>query len=353
MLEYEKVYSFESLYKAYRKARLGKRWKEAAAKFEVNLLEALHLLSSQLKNKTYTMAAYNVFKVYEPKERIIMSNSYKDKVVQHALCDNVLTPTLTKCFIYDNYASQEGKGTLVGLNRLRDFMRSYYRKYGSNGWVLKCDISKYFYNIRHDILKDQIRKIVTDANTLWLVDLIIDSTEDIGIPIGNQTSQLFALLYLNCLDHHIKEKLRIKYYGRYMDDFYLIHSNKEYLKQCLKEITEIITGLGLKLNKKTQIFPIANGIDFLGFHTYITDTGKVIRKVRAKSKNNARRKLKRMKGLVEAGELSIERIQASYGSWRGHAQNGNSHHLLWNMDKYYNSLFNQKQEDKKDVASNK
>lgn len=350
---YEKIYSFENLYKAYRKARLGKRWKEAAAKFEVNLLEALHLLSYQLQTKTYRMAAYNVFKVYEPKERIIMSNSYKDKVVQHALCDNVLTPILTKGFIYDNYASQDGKGTLMGLDRLREFLRSYYRKYGNNiGWVLKCDISKYFYNIRHDTLKAQIRRIITDVDVLWLVDLIIDSTADIGIPIGNQTSQLFALLYLNCLDHYIKEKLGIKYYGRYMDDFYLIHPDKEYLKKCQKEITDIMAGLGLTLNKKTQIFPIANGIDFLGFHTYLTETGKVIRKVRAKSKNNARRKLKRMRVKVNNGELSMERVQASYTSWRGHAKNGNSHHILQKMDKYYNSLFEIK-EDKKDVASNK
>ena len=351
--EYEKVYCFESLYKAYRKARLGKRWKEAAAKFEVNLLEALHLLSDQLKNKTYSMAAYNVFKVYEPKERIIMSNSYKDKVVQHALCDNVLAPAFVKSFIYDNYASQEGKGTLVGLNRLREFMRSYYRKHGCSGWVLKCDITKYFYNIRHDILKTQVRKRITDADTLWLVDLIIDSTEGVGIPIGNQTSQLFALIYLNCLDHHIKEKLGIKYYGRYMDDFYLIHPDKEYLRHCLAEIERILADLGLKLNKKTQIFPIANGIDFLGFHTYLTQSGKVIRKVRAKSKNNARRRLRKMRGLVDAGKLTVDRVQASYGSWRGHARNGNCYRLIRNMDQFYNSLFNQKQEDKKDVASNK
>ncbi len=344
VFEYEEIYKFENIYKAYRKARLGKKWKEAAAKFEVNLLEALHLLSSQLKNKTYSMAAYNVFKVYEPKERLIMSNSYKDKVVQHALCDNVLTPILTKSFIYDNYASQEGKGTLFGLNRLRDFMRSYYNKYGNNGYILKCDISKYFYNIRHDILKAQIRKQVADANTLWLVDLIIDSTEGIGIPIGNQTSQLFALLYLNSLDHFIKEKLHIKYYGRYMDDFYLIHPDKQYLKHCLNEITKIVDSLGLKLNNKTQIFPLANGIDFLGFHSYLTETGKVIRKVRAKSKNNARRKLKKMRKLVDNGSLPLDRVQASYNSWRGHAKNGNSHHLLQRMDNYYNSLFKEEQQ---------
>lgn len=345
MSDFEKVYSFEALYRAYRKARQGKRWKEAAAKFEVNLLEAINLLSEMLKTKTYKLSPYNTFKVYEPKERIVMSNSYKDKVVQHALCDNVLEPVLTKSFIYDNYASQKNKGTHFGLNRLSEFMRSFYRQNGVDGWVLKCDIAKYFYNIQHDILKQQIRKLLTDANTLWLVDMIIDSTEgNVGLPIGNQTSQLFALLYLNNLDHFIKEKLGIKYYGRYMDDFYLIHKDKEYLQECKRQIEEIVAALGLRLNNKTQILPLKNGIDFLGFHTYITDSGKAIRKVRRRSKNNVRRKLKKFKGLVESGKMTQAQVVCSYQSWKGHASKGDCHHLIMNMDAYYNKLF--KEEEK-------
>lgn len=339
MTDFEKVYNFEALYRAYRKARCGKRWKEAAAKFEVNLLEALNLLSEMLRTRTYKLSPYNVFKVYEPKERVVMSNSYKDKVVQHSLCDNVLEPVLTKSFILDNYASQKNKGTHFGLNRLREFMRSFYRKNGVDGWVLKCDITKYFYCIRHDILKQKLRRHITDANTLWLVDMIIDSTEGIGLPIGNQTSQLFALLYLNDLDHFIKEKLGIKYYGRYMDDFYLIHESKEYLRECKREIERHLEALGLTLNNKTQLLPLKNGIDFLGFHTYLTESGKVIRKVRRHSKNNMRRKLKKFSGMVEGGKTSKERVNCSYQSWRGHASNGNCYHLIRDMDAYKNNLF--------------
>ena len=153
MTDFEKIHSFESLYNAYRKARQGKRWKGAAAKFEVNLLEALNLLSAQIRTKRYTMSPYNTFEVYEPKRRVVMSNSYKDKVVQHSLCDNVLEPILTRSFIRDNYASQVGKGTHYGLDRLQEFMRRFYRKNGIDGWILKGDISKYFYSIRHDVLK--------------------------------------------------------------------------------------------------------------------------------------------------------------------------------------------------------
>ena len=172
-----------------------------------------------LKEKTYKPAPYHTFFVYEPKKRVVMSNSYKDKVVQHALCDEVLEPLLSKAFIFDNYASQPNKGTHFGLGRLDKFMREYYRHYGAEGWILKGDVSKYFYSIRHDILKQQIRKYVHDPDVLWLVDMIIDSTEGVGIPIGNQSSQLFAILYLSGVDHFVKEQLRNKYYGRYMDDF--------------------------------------------------------------------------------------------------------------------------------------
>jgi len=341
MTDFEKIWNFENLYRAYRKARRGKRWKGAAAKFEVNLLEALHLLCEQLRAKTYRLSPYNIFKVFEPKERVVMSNSYKDKVVQHSLCDNVLQPRLEKSFIKDNYASQEGKGTHFGLDRLKEFMQRFYRKNGVDGWVLKGDIRKYFYSIRHDVLKELVRKYVDDPDCLWLIDMIIDSTEgNVGIPIGNQSSQLFALLYLSPLDHFIKEKLGVKFYGRYMDDFYLIHENKEYLRYCWKEIEKHVNEIGLSLNEKTNIYPLKNGIDFLGFHTYLTETGAVIRKVRRKSKNNARRKVKKMCDLMEAGKIGPDTVKQSYQSWRGHAAKGNCYHLIHDMDQYFNEHFN-------------
>jgi len=340
MTDFEKIHSFENLYHAYRKARRGKRWKGAAAKFEVNLLEALNLLSVQLRTKKYTMSPYNTFEVYEPKRRVVMSNGYKDKVVQHSLCDNVLEPRFTRSFIRDNYASQVGKGTHYGLDRLQEFLRRFYRQSGVDGWILKCDISKYFYSIRHDVLKTLIRKKISDPDVLWLVDLIIDSTEgNVGIPIGNQTSQLFALLYLDDMDHFIKEKLGIKFYGRYMDDFFLIHKDKDYLRHCRKEIEAFVQARGLSLNAKTNIYPLKHGVDFLGFHTYLTETGAVIRKVRRRSKNNMKRKLKKFSNLRAAGRIDVKTVEQSYQSWRGHAEKGNCYHLIRNTDQYYNSLF--------------
>lgn len=317
MTDFEKIHSFESLYNAYRKARQGKRWKGAAAKFEVNLLEALNLLSAQIRTKRYTMSPYNTFEVYEPKRRVVMSNSY---------------------------ASQVGKGTHYGLDRLQEFMRRFYRKNGIDGWILKGDISKYFYSIRHDVLKTLIREKITDPDVLWLVDLIIDSTEgNVGIPIGNQTSQLFALLYLDGLDHFVKEKLGIKYYGRYMDDFFLIHHDKAYLQECRKQIEAFVQARGLSLNAKTNIFPLKHGVDFLGFHTYLTESGAVIRKVRRRSKNNMKRKLKKLAALHAAGRIDAKTVEQSYQSWRGHAEKGNSYHLIRRTDQYYNSLMKTKE----------
>ena len=357
--DFQRVYDFGNLYAAFLKARRGKRGKPSVAKFEANLLEALSLLSELLKTKTYTMSEYFVFKVYEPKERIVMTNAFKDKVVQHSLCDNVLEPAFSRSFIRDNYASQRGRGTHDGLYRLESFMRSYYfsrkaqaeqesREEGlprlspaeyADGWVLKCDISKYFYSIRHELLKKMVRQYIKDPDVLWLIDLIIDSTPDPGIPIGNQTSQWFAVMYLSGLDHFIKEKLKIKYYGRYMDDFFLIHEDKAYLQYCRKEIEKYVAGLGLSLNNKTNIFPLRNGIDFLGFHTYITDTGKVIRKVRRSSKSNEQKKLKKQRYLLDSGKITLKQVEQSYGSWRSHAEKGNCYHLIREMDELFMNLF--------------
>lgn len=336
---------FNSLYQSYLEARKGKRWKYAVARYEANVLENIMFLHFVLTSRKYRLSPYNRFMVYEPKERLIMYNSFRDKIVQHSLCDNVLEPLLSKTFIYDNYASQKGKGTHFGLDRLKMFMQRYYRQFGADGWVLKCDISKYFYRINHDVLKSQLRRLVTDPDVLWLLDMIIDSTENPGIPIGNHTSQWFAVLYLSGMDHMIKERLGIKLYGRYMDDFYLIHQDKDYLVYCLGEIKKFLVPLGLELNHKTAIFPLSQGIDFLGFRTYMTDSGKVVRKIRRDSKNRIRRKLKKFRHLLDEGRITFDTVVQSYSSWTGHAEHGNSHHLIRKTDELFFTLFRKEMEE--------
>ena len=333
MTDFEKVIDFENMYKAYRKSKSGKGFKKSSARFSIMALDGINALIEQLRTKTYTVSDYTEFKVYEPKERIIKTTSFKDKVIQHSLCDNVILPKLQSVFIYDNCAGQKGKGTLFGLNRLSEQMQEFYRKYGYDGYILKCDISKFFYNIPHDKLKDIVNYHFSyDDNICWLCNLFIDSTEGIGIPLGNQINQGFALLYLDGMDKLITGELGIQYYGRYMDDFYLIHHNKEYLKYCLEVITEFLKTLELTLNNKTQIFPFKNGVSYLGFHTYITDKGKAIRKLKNQNKRNAQKKFVRMAKLVASGKLPEEKFNASYGAWKNHISHGNCYRLGKSMD---------------------
>lgn len=278
---YNDVYDFVKIKQAFYNARHGKLNNPSANKFEINMLKECLALSDKLRSKEYSTGKSTKFKVFYPKERDIESSSFVDKVVQHSYCDNVLYPDVSSKFIYDNYASQYGKGTTFGLDRLKHHLRHYffsnksasekYRKenglppipveqgHYADGWILKCDIKKYFAHINHDLVKEKIHTVFNDADIIWLSDTIIDSvstTDGVGLPIGYQSSQLYALLLLNGLDHMIKEKLHIKGYGRYVDDFYLIHKDKAYLQYRLKVIQDYLSGYGLELNQKTQILPI-------------------------------------------------------------------------------------------------
>lgn len=341
MTDFEKVIDFNNMYRAFRRAKCGKGYKKSSARFNLTALDGVHALISQLRNKTYRVSDYSEFKVYEPKERMIQTSSFKDKVVQHSLCDNVIMPKLHRVFILDNCAAQKGKGTLFALDRLSEQMQQFFDRYGFEGYILKCDIAKFFYNISHDQLKDIVHyHFGYDRDICWLCDLFINSTEGKGIPLGNQINQGFALLYLDGMDKLIKHELGIEYYGRYMDDFYLIHPSKEYLKYCLEVITAYLETLDLTLNGKTQIFPFKNGVSYLGFHTYITGSGKPIRKLRNQNKRNAQRKFIRMAKLVAAGELPLEKFQVSYGAWKNHISHGNCYRLGKSMDKRIGEILN-------------
>ena len=344
MTDFEKVIDFHNMYRAYRRAKCGKGYKKSSAQFNVMALDGINALITQLRDKTYTIAKYNEFKVYEPKERIIQTTSFKDKVVQHSLCDNVIMPRLQQVFILDNCAGQKGKGTLFGLDRLRDQMVAFHQKYGMNGYILKCDITKYFYNIAHDQLKEIVAyHFGYDPDILWLCNLYIDSTESPGIPLGNQINQGFALLYLDGMDKMIRHELGIEYYGRNMDDFWLIHPSKEYLQYCLQVITYYLETLNLTLNGKTQIFPFKNGVNYLGFHTYVTEDGTAIRKLSNQKKRNAQKKYTRMAKLVAAGKLPAEKLTASYTAHRSHRSHGNCYRMGKAMDRKIEGILNNRE----------
>lgn len=326
------ICNFENLYKAYCKAKSGKRSNGSCSKFQTMSLEGLHLLKEQLENQTYRMNPYNEFKVYEPKERVIKSCSFKDKVVQHCLCDEILHPRLANEFIRTNYAGQVNKGTHFGMDCLKKHMKEFYKQYGMNCWILKCDITKFFYQIDHEILKDIVDYHFEDEYTTWLNHLFIDSTDGLGLPLGNQVAQVYALLMLNGLDHFVTEELGIQFYVRYMDDFYLIAPSKDYLKWCLLNIEEMVSSLGLSLNGKTQICPFKNGIGFLGFHHYITKDGKYIRRLKSENKRRIRKKIRVWAKLVKSGRMTEQKFYEKYNAWKNHALHGNCIKLCHSMD---------------------
>lgn len=326
-MKYEDICDFETLYKAYKSARLSKRGKAQEARYEQNVVENTLALVELLKSGKYMPGKFQTFYVYEPKKRLVQSPAFVDKVVQHALVDNGFYEEITRSFVYDNAASQKNKGTFFALEGLKTDLLDYYRKNKTaEGWVLKCDIRHFFASINHDILKQKLAHKIEDTEILRLLFKYIDACEE-GLPLGYQTSQLFALLYLDKFDHYIKDVLRVKYYGRYMDDFYIILSDKEQLKVIRNKIAEYLGHLDLELNEKTKIFPIKNGIDYLGFHTYLTESGKVIRKLRKTSVDRMRARIKYWEKAYPAGEISKEKILQRFDAFDAHAAHGDTFSL--------------------------
>lgn len=333
------VTDYDNLYRAYRKAKSGKKFNSSTAKFSSMALDGINILKEQLENQTYTVAPYNRFEIFEPKQRVIESCTFKDKVVQHVFCDNILHPKLQNVFVKYNSAGQVGKGTLYALNGLKDHMEAFYDKHGLDGWILKCDIRHFFYEIDHWILEDIVDYFFRDPYAVWLNHVLIDSSENPGLPLGNQAGQVYALLMVHQVDCMITGELGIVEYGRYMDDFYLFHQNKEYLKWCLDCIRELLESLGLELNGKTQIIPFRKGIRFLGFHHYMTADGKYIRKITGENKRKIKKRLNKWVKEVKNGKMEKSKMEEKFSSWKNHALHGNCIKLVHSMDSYVEKLF--------------
>lgn len=338
-MKYDELFTIENLSDSHKKARAGRRKKQDVIDFELDLSYNLWSLYKQLKNRTYKVSGYKKFYVYEPKKREIQALSYADRVVQHNLCDLYLYPLLTSRFIYDNGACQKGKGTDFAIKRLVRFFVSQYKDVGTDGYIIKADIRKYFDNIDHEILKQRLAGAVKDTDILGLLYGIIDSFNadtGKGIPMGNQTSQLFALYYLDPLDRYIKETLRMPYYVRYMDDIIVLCDSKQTAKQTLKQMREIVENtLKLEFNQKTQICPSKNGVDFLGFHFYLTSSGKVIKRLRTQSKKKYKKRLKKMQTDFAEGRTELDDIKRSFAGFSGHLKRGHTFYMQKNALKNF------------------
>lgn len=354
--DYGILTDFSNLYNAHKSCRKGKRWKDSVAIYDIRGYESTLYLQYLLETGKYELSPYNCFTITERgKRRDIKSIKYHDRVVQKCLMDNILTPYVTPTFIDTNCASLKNKGTDYALKKLREHLQREVRKNGTGGYILVCDMKGYFESIPHELLNGYYESNFTDERLLALIrDIHASIPGGVGVPLGNQLSQLDALLALSPLDHLIKEKLHIEGYGRYMDDFYLIFKDKEHLKKCLEIIDKWVTDRKMKLNqKKTKIVTMRQGIDFLGFHFYVTETGKVVQKLKKKSIDHHKAKLKKMKKLLDKGECSLEACYEAHNGWKAHAKRGDTYYLLRKMDAFFEELFKDyiKKEDKTDVKT--
>jgi hypothetical protein len=339
------VANFDNLYKAYKKCLLGVSWKESVQRYEVNaMLNILETLEKLLAGESVHKGFVEFILHERGKDRHIKSVHISERVVQKCLCDEALVPILSNSLIYDNSATQKGNGTHFAIRRLICHLSKYYRANGrsNDGYALLVDFSKYFDSIDHSILFELLDEKIKDQRILELTKSFIrvfGGGKSLGL--GSQVSQICAIFFPDKLDHFIKEKLRIKYYGRYMDDLYLIHADKEYLKQCLREIVLICDRLKIKVNiKKTRIVKLSQGMTFLKGKYILLSSGKILKRPEKESTKRMRRKLSKFKKLMENKKMSYGDIRTSYQSWRGnYKRRFHAYHRVRHMDNCYNDLF--------------
>jgi len=368
------IFDGNALYDAYKRAKQGSDWKPQVQRFEMTYLMGLSEIQRQLKEKSYPFhPAINFVLNERGKIRYISGEQFPDRIVKHSLCDEVLSPSIRDYLIYDNGASLTGKGIDFTRRRLLTHLRKYYMKYQSNeGYVLLIDFSKYYDNIRHDILMEQFRSVTDDEYTLNLLERILDrskvdvsymSDEEYAVcmdtvynslvhgtidrslltgekymrkhlNIGDQVAQVAGIAYPMEIDNYIKIVRGIKYYGRYMDDSYIISNSKEHLQELLKEIITIASRNGITVNThKTRICKLSENWRFLQVQYSLTETGRVVQKINPKRLTAMRRKMKKV-----ASKMTQREFWCFYHGWfQGHYKIM-SKLQRENLDTLYNTL---------------
>lgn len=315
---------------AHRRAKKGKRYKPEVIEFSINLEENLLDIGKELKLRTYIPGDYREFTVYEPKERLVQAAPYRDRVVHQWYVEEFIKPYFVPQFIPNSYACLEGKGMHLASADLQSFMRKAQAEWGEF-WIIKCDVKKYFQNINREILFAIIERKIADSDVLWLTETILGTTNGVGIPIGNYTSQYYANIYLNKLDQYVFRELKIKYFCRYMDDFIALVPTKERAREVLEDIRSYLwVELGLELNSKTQIFPGYQGANYCGYKIWINK-----KRIRDTSKRKLKRKLGAFQKKYYYWEVDSEDIKRSLAGWRGFAIHADSEGLLKHISNKY------------------
>lgn len=368
------IFDGNALYDAYIKAKRGSDWKPQVQKFEMNYLLELAPMQEDLRDMEYEFLPTTSFTLHERgKTRHITGEQIPDRIVKHSLCDEVLNPTLERYLIFDNGASVEGKGIDFTRQRLLKHLRKYYTEHGSNeGYILLIDFSKYYDNIRHDVLIELIEKYVTDEHARWLLRKTVERSQvDVSymdyeeyenclnklfdslihqnidkklltgekfmakhLNIGDQVAQTSGISYRIPLDNYAKIVRSMKYYAGYMDDTYAIHESKEFLEEFLEEYIEIAADMGITVNtRKTRICKLSERWRFLQVQYSLTDTGRVIQKINPKRLTDMRRRMKKV-----APKLTEKEFTDWYKLWFKNHYKLMSKQQRLNMDTLFNQL---------------
>jgi retron-type reverse transcriptase len=320
---YGRICSLENLQLADEKARKGKLRSHGVVKHDRNRAENLIRLHEMLKNGTFRTSKYDIFTIYEPKEREIYRLPYfPDRIVHHAVM-NILEPVFVSIFTADTYSCIKNRGIHAAAKRVK---RALQENPEETKYCLKIDIRKFYPSIDHDTLKRLLLRKIKDVRLLSLLDEVIDSAD--GVPIGNYLSQYFANLYLSYFDHWLKEKKSVRFYFRYADDIVVLHHDKGYLHGLFREMQAYLAeNLKLEVKGNWQVFPVAaRGIDFVGYVFYHTHT-----RLRKSIKQRLCRRLARISKRRKA--LTEKDFKQSICPWWGWAKYCNSRNLVNKLSK--------------------
>lgn len=390
-----KAFTPQALFKAFHDLKKPIRFKEAVQKYELNAFRNISEFISEYQNGTYTVHKGAEFNLSERgKIRHICATPIYDRVPVRSFCDNVLIPTLRPYLIYDNCASLKDRGIDRQRNRMKVHLQKYFRQqHTSQGYILQGDFSKFFDNLDHDKIIQAISEKLQDSDSLEFLKLVLksfcldfsncseveleayrngtkvinslnfrkattDTTKTIakGVEIGSEVSQIIGVFYPYKLDNYIKIVKGCKFYGRYMDDFYVVHRDKVFLENLLKDIQAISERLGLHLNlKKTHIRPLNRTFVFLKTKYTLTVTGKVVMSLCSDTFKREAVKLRKFKKLYLNEKLTLDTIILQFKSWRGSVTRRQFHNYkaVKQLDNLFFQLFNLKYEDLKNGRSNK
>lgn len=358
-MDYEEIVcDANNLYRAYKASIRNSKWKEPTQKFMMNFLRYIFSIQDNVCNRTLQNGPVAEFSLSERgRVRPVSSITLPDRIVRHVFCDEILLPEVKKHIIYDNCASIKGRGISRQRKRFEVHLRKYYKQHGNEGWILFGDFSKFYDNIIHEIAKKELLKLFDDDEFIdWLLTLIFDGFKidvsymtdeeyarcmretfnkleyrkipkelltgekwmEKSVNIGDQLAQVVGVYYPYRIDNYVKYVRSQKFYGRYMDDWYIMNPSKEELEDLLANIRKIAEEYGIHINeKKTRIVRISSTYKFLQVKYSLTKDGKIIKRINPERVTGMRRKLKKLAVKLENGEIEYESIENMFRSWMG------------------------------------